>query len=1009
MFLQSANPSLTLRSASIRAPELVVNILGSKINDCMSNLSNRVQHSYEGLDTNCTMILERMDGLQRLILQSSQRLGAQSTSFEILSQPIVDNEIQLKKVAFGVISSAQSIVSSRSTVADGSVYDFQAHQERRVHDSSIYGTIIGDEKLERIERWNSGPESLAEGSETSIGIESSHWAAPTSESDSEDEIAEDMFDELTEKGEVDYKEGNIAEAELNLRKALNLVATTNLRSRSAQKLNDATLRLASIYSEQAKFSETKVILSQLYSLSKVDLLPWEVQQKIKASHLLASAHLELKELNEAEKCCKDAMRARRRTVGKNSPDYQESLKLLLAIHEAQGDTGPFGTSPKDRSGKDPATSSFTGSFSSQHTVVQPVIPTRPVGRVDSNPFPLRQKAVPQGHSSLNRVEHESTSANRNSDTNSENFSEPTSSEAEVHPNPPRETPGVKLPNATTSLNTKHTKETAKLAEALSYLETDSGYNFLSVNFDPQVALKTAVNERHIAVAWALLNQLAKVEQIRLTKVSLYGTSPILQKTSSPFPAKLDVNYSDVDGPLLFQTLWPAVSHSLDASAISHQCEMARVLLEAGSNPNIEWSGLTPLLKASDSVQMDFVKVLLDAGADVSCKDENGRTPIHLALTPSNPRAEELVCRLVQHGADVNIGFYNGSITALTFVALHGWEKATRAFLERGARTERKSGTRFDSPLGAAASKGFLSIVKLLLDGGANIEGKSCEVNTFASPLYMAARNGQSEVAELLLARGADIEGTDTVGEGTPLSIAASVGKKNIAKILLDHKANVNATDGKLRTPLHLACMNKHVDIVQVLLEHGANVDAKSDGATPLHLAAAKGSKEVVRIILDHNAGTQFKDPAGLTALEIATEAGNHQVVPAFVDHEAKTSTHLLLASKTGDLSSVQRLLGSGANIEARSSSSDTPLILAAQYGFPEVVSFLLESRAHVNAKQDYGATAVYFAARNGFDAIIRELIEHGADLECAPDNKAIRNAGRTPLCAASMLGFEQTV
>ena len=125
---------------------------------------------------------------------------------------------------------------------------------------------------------------------------------------------------------------------------------------------------------------------------------------------------------------------------------------------------------------------------------------------------------------------------------------------------------------------------------------------------------------------------------------------------------------------------------------------------------------------------------------------------------SDSRAEEAVCRLVEHGADVDTGFKDGSMTALTLVVLYGWEKATTAFLKRGAKTERKSDSSSNSPLGAAVNLGFLSIAKLLLDGGANIEDKSYETDTFAPPLYVAARNGRSEIAELLLARGADIEG-----------------------------------------------------------------------------------------------------------------------------------------------------------------------------------------------------------------------------------------------------------
>ncbi|KAH8797529.1 hypothetical protein F5882DRAFT_395939 [Hyaloscypha sp. PMI_1271] len=102
----------------------------------------------------------------------------------------------------------------------------------------------------------------------------------------------------------------------------------------------------------------------------------------------------------------------------------------------------------------------------------------------------------------------------------------------------------------------------------------------------------------------------------------HNSAGLLGERPVPLPAKLDVNYSDDKGPLLFQTLWPDVTPSLDASTISQQCDMANVLLKAGSDPNIKWSGVTPLLKASDCAQMDFVDVLLEAGADVTCKDKN---------------------------------------------------------------------------------------------------------------------------------------------------------------------------------------------------------------------------------------------------------------------------------------------------------------------------------------------------------------------------------------------------
>jgi len=278
-----------------------------------------------------------------------------------------------------------------------------------------------------------------------------------------------------------------------------------------------------------------------------------VQQKIKAFHLLAKAHLELKELNEAEKYCKAAMRARRRTFGKNSPDYQESLKLLLVIHEAQGDSELFTVSPRDSSGRKSVASSYTGSLlSSQPIAVQPTSPARPASRVDSNPFQSRRKPVVQRHSLPNRVEHKPPSVHHKSDIALESVSNPTAGAAEVPSNLPREIPEVKNLNVTASLITQ---VSAKLETAFSYLETHSGYSFLSANFDQQAALKTAIYERHIPVAWSLLNRLAEVEQRRLENL-LYRISTGLLKKPGPFPAKLDVTIAMIEAHYYFRRSGP---------------------------------------------------------------------------------------------------------------------------------------------------------------------------------------------------------------------------------------------------------------------------------------------------------------------------------------------------------------------------------------------------------------------------------------------------------------------
>ncbi len=69
------------------------------------------------------------------------------------------------------------------------------------------------------------------------------------------------------------------------------------------------------------------------------------------------------------------------------------------------------------------------------------------------------------------------------------------------------------------------------------------------------------------------------------------------------------------------------------------------------NRGAEIDRCTPLIWASDSNHIEYVKLLLEYGADVNVKDETeGMTPLHWASLRSNP---EILKLLLEHGADVN--------------------------------------------------------------------------------------------------------------------------------------------------------------------------------------------------------------------------------------------------------------------------------------------------------------------------------------------------------------------
>ena len=121
------------------------------------------------------------------------------------------------------------------------------------------------------------------------------------------------------------------------------------------------------------------------------------------------------------------------------------------------------------------------------------------------------------------------------------------------------------------------------------------------------------------------------------------------------------------------------------------------------------------------------------------------------------------------------------------------------------------------------------------------------------PMYSAAALGYLEVVQVLLEAGADKNAATQDGE-TALMAAARDGHLEVVQVLLDAGADKNAAKQNGATALMLAAQNAYLEVVQVLLEAGADKNAAmQDGATALMIAAQNGHLEVVRVLLEAGA------------------------------------------------------------------------------------------------------------------------------------------------------------
>lgn len=113
-----------------------------------------------------------------------------------------------------------------------------------------------------------------------------------------------------------------------------------------------------------------------------------------------------------------------------------------------------------------------------------------------------------------------------------------------------------------------------------------------------------------------------------------------------------------------------------------------------------------------------------------------------------------------------------------------------------------------TPLSLAASGGFVNIIKLLLDNGAEINSRTGS-KLGISPLMLAAMNGHVAAVKLLLDMGSDINAQIETNRNTALTLACFQGRHEVVSLLLDRKANVEHR-AKVSPRAHLVQLPTHL-------------------------------------------------------------------------------------------------------------------------------------------------------------------------------------------------------
>lgn len=285
-------------------------------------------------------------------------------------------------------------------------------------------------------------------------------------------------------------------------------------------------------------------------------------------------------------------------------------------------------------------------------------------------------------------------------------------------------------------------------------------------------------------------------------------------------------------------------------------ELVQLLLEKGLDVN----GGSVLCAAAGSPSQrrdDVVRLLLKEGADVSCRNENAETALHISAWREYDTTVRL---LLESGAKVDAQNKAGE-TALHIATKCGSETVLQILVENGADATAKTAAG-ETALQCAAKWGLETIVQILIENGADATAKTAAGET---ALKLAAWNGHVATVRLLLDHLDGETNSEAWLATSQMSKVAKAGDEEAMQLLLEKGADITAEFGSYEeTALHLAATEGHVALSRLLLENGANINAIGRNwfqKTPIAMAAQSGHIEVVRLLLEHKADlTQGKSP-----------------------------------------------------------------------------------------------------------------------------------------------------
>ena len=296
---------------------------------------------------------------------------------------------------------------------------------------------------------------------------------------------------------------------------------------------------------------------------------------------------------------------------------------------------------------------------------------------------------------------------------------------------------------------------------------------------------------------------------------------------------------------------------------------------------------TPLMLAVHNNDIDRVSSLLLQNADPNGKNEEGYTPLHIAVVSCNLEAAQM---LLKNGANQAVAVIP-PLSQVTFCEDSKSLEMVNLLFKYNVPKEHITSQSVAFLLFRTIETGKDALLSLLIEKGVPVDAWGDEF----SPLEYAILLGNDASVKKLLEAGAKSKDVNhlleqSLSRPTVLSLLLQSGVDpnayipnpkfgfSLLKIAINNNEairnrDVNNSNNSIKT-----LKVTKPDTLKVLVENGFDVNATTkEGVTPLIYAAKIGDVDLVRLLLNKKANKEIIDKRGRNALDYA-QLNNHLTI-----------------------------------------------------------------------------------------------------------------------------------